>query len=269
LKILLSQSQRAQGKLAEAEETAQAASTRAARSKDLALYTRCLDEVADVLIARENFAAVEEVMAEALRIEWGRSHPDPKLVAQRVYRVGLAQYRSGRLEEAFPTLEQVRELYEKAFGAEGEETGRMLMELGVMYRAQAQHSQAQKHLRSAMHIQERLNGAESQDALAALHQLAGSLEESGDTNEAAAMYERSLNLRELVVGTDQEVIAEEQFRLVEFGEQLGVPPIPFRLRLPQVVQALNGDEGVLIDRVFVEEVPNDAASNFFKIGKDP
>jgi tetratricopeptide (TPR) repeat protein len=213
LKVLLSQALRAQGKLAEAEETAQAASTRAARSKDLELYGRCLDEVADVLIARENFAAIEEVMAEALRIERGRSHPDPKLVAQRVYRLGLAQYRSGRFEEAFPGLEQARELYEKAFGAEDEETGRLLVELGVMYRAQAQHSQAQKHFRRAMHIQEHLYGAESQETLAALHQLAGSLEECGDIAEAAAMYERSLHLRELVVGTDQEVIAEEQFRL--------------------------------------------------------
>src|SRR5204862_480977 len=42
LKILLSQAQRAQGKLVEAQETAQAASARAARSKDLALYTKCL-----------------------------------------------------------------------------------------------------------------------------------------------------------------------------------------------------------------------------------
>ena len=213
LKILLSQALRAQGKLAEAEETAQAASTRAARSKDLALYARCLDEAADVFMLRENFAAVEPLMAEALRIERARSHPDPKLVAQRVFRLSLAKYRGGRFEEAFPELEQARELYEKAFGAEDEETGRMLVELGALYRAQAQHPQAQKHFLRAMHIQENLHGPESQDALTALHQLAGSLEECGDTKEAAAMYERSLHLRELVVGTDQEVIAEEQFRL--------------------------------------------------------
>jgi hypothetical protein len=49
--------------------------------------------------------------------------------------------------------------------------------------------------------------------LGVLRQLSGSLEEGGDVAGAAAMYERSLHLRELVVGTDQEVIAEEQFRL--------------------------------------------------------
>jgi tetratricopeptide (TPR) repeat protein len=169
--------------------------------------------VADTFLAQENFAGVEGVVPEALRIERGRPHPDSKLVAQRVFRMGLAQYRSGRFEEAFPTLEQARELYEKAFGAEDEETGRLLLELGAMYRAQAQQSQAQKYFRRAMTIGENLHGAESREVLLAVHQLAESLEDCGDITGAAALYERSLQMRELVVGTDQEVIAEEQFRL--------------------------------------------------------
>ncbi len=54
-----------------------------------------------------------------------------------------------------------------------------------------------------------------------LHNLAGSHEESGDIEAAAALYERALELKDRVVGSDQEELAEMQFSVARLYIEWG------------------------------------------------
>ncbi len=48
----------------------------------------------------------------------------------------------------------------------------------------------------------------------------------------------------------------EEFRLLEFCQQIGKPPVPFRFRFFQVVQVLYGEKGMLVDRVAMIKIAN-------------
>jgi tetratricopeptide (TPR) repeat protein len=66
-------------------------------------------------------------------------------------------------------------------------------------------------LRRSLRIHENVAGRTSREALEDLYHLAGSLEESGDIDAAAALYERALLNKELVVGGALDELAEMQF----------------------------------------------------------
>src|SRR5260370_36448338 len=223
LTLLLAQAQREQSKLDAAEETARAALAIAVQSKDLSLYTQCLDGLADVYKVQENFPALEAVAGEALHIEQSLARPDPKRLAGRMRHLGLAQNRTGRPGDGLASLENALTLHEKAYGPEHEETARLLHEMGGIYGAQKQHVAAQKHLLRALHLRENQRGPESPEAVAVLHQLAGSLEECGNIDEAAALYERALQLKERVLGGDLEGLADDQMILAGMYGDWGNP----------------------------------------------
>ena len=73
----------------------------------------------------------------------------------------------------------------------------------------------------ALKIHERDCGADSPEATRDLHNLAGSHEEAGDIEAAAALYERAIELKDRMVGGDQEELAEMQFSVaglyIEWG----------------------------------------------------
>src|SRR5258708_3270176 len=114
LPLLLAQAQREQSKLDSAEETARAALAIAVQSKDLSLYTQCLDGLADVYKVQENFPALEAVAGEALHIEQSLARPDPKRLAGRMRHLGLAQNRNGRPGEGLASLENALTLQRKS-----------------------------------------------------------------------------------------------------------------------------------------------------------
>ena len=91
------------------------------------------------------------------------------------------------------------------------ETGGVLTETGILYRAAGRNEDAQRCLRRALRIHEREHGANSPEAVRDLHNLAGSHEEAGDIESAACLYERALDLKDRIVGGDQEELAEMQF----------------------------------------------------------
>jgi tetratricopeptide (TPR) repeat protein len=200
-----------QAKLVDAERTVRAAIFQAAQASDSTGYILCLDALAEIFADQDNFPAVEKVMQEAIRIEAGLTHPDPLRMARRVHRLGIARHRNGRSEDALPALEKARTLHEQIYGDEHLETGHVLTELGIIYRAEGMHGKAQECLRQALRIHENACGAESPEAIKDLHHLAGSLEDSGDIEGAAQQYERALLLKQQVVGGDLDELAEMQF----------------------------------------------------------
>jgi hypothetical protein len=63
----------------------------------------------------------------------------------------------------------------------------------------------------------------------------------------------------------QEQREVQQVRLLDFVEELRVTLVPLRLRLPQRVKVLDGDERVLVDREPVRIVPDDELIDYAEL----
>jgi tetratricopeptide (TPR) repeat protein len=213
LRAQLADVQRRQGKFAEAEANLRQAIHLAAGSSDSAGYLLCLDSLAEVFFGQGNYAASEKVSQEGVRIESALPHPDPTRMARRVHRLGISRYKGGSSDDAIPALKKGLELHEQAYGTEHAETNRVLSELGAIYRAEGLHEDAQACLRRSLRYHQRAFGAEDSRAIHDLHQLAGSLEESGDTEAAAHEYERVMDLKNRMLGRDLDEVGEMQFSL--------------------------------------------------------
>lgn len=214
LQMQLAEAQRKQGahdgsKLDDAEATIRAALELTARISNPAGYVQCLDALAEVFHDRGDYPAMECIIEEGVRIEAAMPHPDPIRMARRVQRLGMVRHLRG--EDGIPALEKAIMLFEQAYGEEHVETGGVLSETGILYRAAGRHEEAQSCLRRALRIHEREHGANSPEAIRDLHNLAGSHEEVGDLESAASLYERALELKDRIVGGDQEELAEMQF----------------------------------------------------------
>lgn len=201
-------------KLREAENTLREAIIVCAQASDSRLYLRSLDALADIFCAVENYPALEETVRDALRLGAATANEDPQRMEQRLQRLATAQDRNGRFPDAMKTFDQAISLREKRHGEGHVETGNLLAEVGRICRARGVHAQAQAYLKRALRIHESACGADSPEALSDVQELAGSLEDCGDLDGAAAQYERALGLklRKLGVGNIEEV-AEMQYSL--------------------------------------------------------
>jgi tetratricopeptide (TPR) repeat protein len=212
-RLELAEAQRKLGKFAEAERTVRDALELTARVSNPSGYLQCLDALAEVFHESQNFPAMESALMEGVRIEASIPHPDPLRMARRTHRLGTARLKNGRPEDAVLALEKALKLHENSFGEDHLETANLLSELGAIYRALDSHADAQTALRRALRVHEREHGYLSEEALRDLYHLAGSLEESGDIEGAAGLYERALLLKERTVGGDLDELAEMQFGL--------------------------------------------------------
>jgi tetratricopeptide (TPR) repeat protein len=224
LRAQLADVQRRQGKFIEAEGNLRQAIKLAAGSSDSTGYLLCLDSLAEVFFGQGNFAASEKVSQEGVRIESALPHPDPMRMARRVHRLGMSRYKAGHSDDAIPALRKGLELHEQAYGTESEETSSVLSELGAIYRAEGLHQEAQGCLRRSLRYHQKAFGADDSRAIHDLHQLAGSLEESGDTQAAAHEYERVMELKNRVLGSDMDEVGEMQFSLASLYMGWGTYP---------------------------------------------
>ncbi len=186
----------------------------AARSSDTRSYVECLDMQATILADQEQWAAVESVQQDAIRLAAALPHPDAPAMAQRVRRLAAAHARNDHPTEALAALGRAIQMHEQAYGPGAEETAQVLVETARLLRTQRQNLKAQPYLKRALQIEEQLHGTDSQQAAQVVQQLASSYEESGNLSAAAQEYERALTmkLRKLGVGNLDE-IAEMQYSL--------------------------------------------------------
>src|SRR5580700_6582257 len=224
LQLQLAEAQRKQGaddpaKIDEAEATIRAALDLTARIANPSGYVQCIDALAEVFYDRADYPAIQKLLEEGVRIEAAMPHPDPIRMARRIQRLGIARYLQG--EDGIPALGKAIELFEQSHGEDHLDTAGALSEAGILYRAQGRQEDAQRCLRRSLKIHERECGFDSPEANRDLHNLAGSNEESGDIEAAAALYERALELKDRIVGGDQEGLAEMQFSVaglyIEWG----------------------------------------------------
>jgi tetratricopeptide (TPR) repeat protein len=214
LRLDLAEVQRRLGQLREAESTLRQAAVLSVQNSDTEQFLDCLDALAEVYSAMENFPALEEVVLEAIHLSATVPGEDAWRKEVRVRRLALAQDKNGRFGEALATFDKAIALREQSNGARHQETGDLVAEAGKLCRQHGEHAKAQEYLRRALRIHEAACGADSAQAFNDVKELAGSLEESGDQQGAAAQYERALTLklRKLGVGNLDEV-AEMQYSL--------------------------------------------------------
>ena len=196
-------------KLAAAEQSARSA-LEVAKTADPSALVQCLDTLTEILAERGNYAEVEMLTQDAILAEVRLRHVDPLQMARRVHRLGMIRQKNGQIEGAVQALAEAVTIHEKVHGEAHLETAHQLTELGIAYRAQGNHAEAQRCLRRAQRIHEQECGVDSPEANRDLHQLAGSLEDAGDIEGATAQYERALGLKLRIVGADLDDVAEMQ-----------------------------------------------------------
>jgi tetratricopeptide (TPR) repeat protein len=208
--VNLELAQRRQGKLAEAEQSAQAA-IQIASSRPL--RARAQDAVLDIQMEQGRYADAEQSLAEILRSEHAETKPDGARVAKCYRKLGTVRLESGRNAEAMEAFRQAAELAERVFGDANAETAQSFTELGSLLRKQGNQPEAQRYLRRALEIHRAASGLDSQEATQGLYQLAASLEEAGDLDGAVGEFERLLALRARQVGVNPRENAATQVRL--------------------------------------------------------
>jgi tetratricopeptide (TPR) repeat protein len=201
-------------KLRDAENTLREAIIVCTQASDAKLYLRSLDALADIFCLVEDYAALEEVVLDAIRLAAAIPGENIEKLEERLRRLAMAQDQNGRFPDALKTFEQAVSLREKHYGAGHRETGNLLAEVGRICRMRGFHDQAQGYLKRALRIHEEQFGEDSAEALDDVQQLAGTLEDLGDLDGAAAQYERTLGLKLRQLGRGNlEEVAEMQYSL--------------------------------------------------------
>jgi serine/threonine-protein kinase len=211
----LADSQRLQGKLADAERSVRTAILDAIHERDIPMQAVCTDALAEVLLAGGDFRGAEQILQEAIALESSLAKPDLKTSARRARLLATARQKDGRPAEAIAALEKIVPLLEQIYGAEHLETANVLSEIGSLQRSVGQHAEAQQNLRRALRIHESSGQSDSREATRDLAHLAASLEETGDLDGAAAQYERALKMKERQVGVNIEEVAEMQLKVAQ------------------------------------------------------
>jgi tetratricopeptide (TPR) repeat protein len=201
-------------KLRDAENTLREAIIVCTQASDSKLFLRSLDALAEIFCVIEDYQALEETIGDAIRLALSVPNEDPQRKEERLQRLAMAQDKNGRFPDAMKTFDQAIALREKHYGAGHLETGNLLAEVGRICRARGLQAQAQAYLKRALRVHEAQCGTDSPEALADVQHLAGSLEDSGDLDAAAAQYERALGLKLRKLGCENiDEVAEMQYSL--------------------------------------------------------
>jgi tetratricopeptide (TPR) repeat protein len=201
-------------KLHDAENSLREAIILCTQASDAKLYLRSLDALADIFCLVEDYPALEGVASDAIRLGAAIPGENIRQLEERLRLLATAQDKSGRFSDALSTFDQAITLREKRYGEGHLETGNLLAEVGRICRARGFHDQAQAYLKRALRVHETQCGIESAEALSDVQQLAGSFEDAGDLDRAAAQYERVLGLRLRKLGLkNSEEIVEMQYSL--------------------------------------------------------
>jgi tetratricopeptide (TPR) repeat protein len=207
----LTEAQRKQGKIPEAEQTTKTAVDLAVSSKNKVLQSRALDALAEIQLDQKKYSDAEQTLAQIEKLEKSLPKPDHKRLASSARKLGTVLLNSGRTGEAMKAFER----------ADHVETANALAELGARHREAGNHPEAQKVLRRSLEIHRKASGIDSHAATQDLFHLAASLEESGDIEGATSEYERVLAVKERQIGGNLVQTAETQAHLAAIYMRAG------------------------------------------------
>jgi tetratricopeptide (TPR) repeat protein len=221
LLVGLTEAQRKQGKIAEAEQTAKTAVDLAVSSKDKILQSRALDALAEIQLDQKKYGDAEQTLGQIEKLEQSLPKPDHKRLASSARKLGTVLINIGRSDDAMKAFERAARLAEKTYGPDHVETANALADLGARHREAGNHPEAQRVLRRSLEIHRKVSGIDSQAATQDLFHLAASLEESGDIEGATAEYERVLAVKERQIGGNLVQTAETQAHLAAIYIRVG------------------------------------------------
>jgi tetratricopeptide (TPR) repeat protein len=115
-------------------------------------------------------------------------------------------------------------LHEKDYGPSHLETANLFLEVGQVHMAQGSHSKAKQCFERALQGHQSTFGLESAQVANDYYQLAAALDAMGDSDAAAATYERVLLLRAKKLGGSLDEVAEMQFGLANLYADWGNLP---------------------------------------------
>jgi tetratricopeptide (TPR) repeat protein len=246
----LAETERGQARLDDAERTANSALELAGTDKSL--RSRVLEAIADLQLDRKGYADAEKSVREAIQLETASAKPDHARLAICSRKLARALEHCDRSAEASEALKTGLTHAEKVFGADHAEIAAHLQELGMLHRRHGDHASAQEHFRKALTVHRTLarvpgaDGVDPKAATEALYNLAASLVESGNLEDAAAEYEKMLMLRERQIGANPAETAEAQIRLASLHVRMGRPSSARELIL-RAIPVLDRRAGPLLD----------------------
>jgi tetratricopeptide (TPR) repeat protein len=119
-----------------------------------------------------------------------------------LYRVGWFEWRQGRYESAYQTLQAAYQTRQRIFGGEAKKTLNSLNLLALVLSDQGKYEAAEEMYRRALTGYEKVLGVEHPDTLTSVGNLAVVLRDQGKFEAAEEMFRRALTGREKVLGVE-------------------------------------------------------------------
>jgi len=222
-----------QNKLTSAHEAAAEAIT---LGDDPASQWDAVEVLAEIQAAQGNPAAGIQTLETMESTEKRQPQPDLKRLATSARQRGKFLHQSGNSQDALAALDQSLKLTEQAWGIDHLETAHSLSEVAAFHGLLGNHSEVQRLLGRALEIYKAKSGYHSEEASRSLHNLAISLEETGDYSAAAFEYERFVAASERQQGVDRSLLATAKVRLGALYLQAGRSAAARELLTPVVTQ---------------------------------
>jgi serine/threonine protein kinase/Tfp pilus assembly protein PilF len=185
-----------------------------------------LNNIGNVMIAERNFAAAAPLFERSLRIKEAQLGPDHPDVAFSMGNLGYVFVETGDFERAIPLVARSSEIIEKAYGSQHTYTGIGLHNMGDLLRRMGRDGEARPYLERAVAIQETRS---PKDLAECLHTLARVLENLGESRLAEEDFQRSLKIREKLMGDNHPLIAATLNDYAEFLRKQARPEEASRL----------------------------------------
>ena len=199
--------------LTAAEASVRQAIALAAQTKNVQAYIASLDQLADVFGSADNWRGAETMLREAVNLQQADYSGDPYRNAHRLQRLGIAQQRIGQPELAAESLEESLDRFQQLLDPEQVETADYLADIGRAFRALGSHDRAADCLREAHRVHRARLGEGAPQTLSDLQQLAATLDEAGQADESARMYEALLSVKQRQLGPEN----YDQLGLMQFS----------------------------------------------------
>lgn len=137
------------------------------------------------------------LLERALAEEPDMAKRDAAMAADLAFHRGIAQRRSGALEEAERSLQECLRLRLQEFGPESEEAASAWNTLGLVHHTMGALEEAEEEYRKALVIREALEGADAFDTAATRNNLGGLALSQGQLEDAVGHFEHALRIHRL------------------------------------------------------------------------
>lgn len=187
---------------------------RTTRGKDHLDYVLCLNDLADLYEAVNNYDAAVPIRHEALTIRrhvLGTSHPE---VAASINSLAQLYCEMGRYSDAQPLYQEAMKIDRAAFGDDHPTYAADLNNLGLLYYHMHNFAAAKPLYQQALTIRRKVFGEQHPDVADSLHNFAMLYKEIGDYRSAEPLFQQAVKIDRSILERDD---AQAATHLHNFG----------------------------------------------------